>query len=384
MPGRRRCCCTGTPPPPTCLVTVCVTGCPSGSALVGATVAIAGVGSCTTVASGGNACCTLDIGSAGTETLTVSASGYITYTGSIAMTCARTIPIALQPVTAPASVIFTVHGCCGKSLPGANCVIDDQTCQTDSSGQCSVWIGAAGTYGYTISKDRFATASGSVTLAGCVTSSTTVSVTLTPASGYACAPDVIISGVQTALADPTTTTLLLTDSVYGDCTLTWASGLGASGGWTGTIFGASYPAQYAEGPPIYQVCPASTFNITYTMYSCAFGLSISYPFYACSGCTGFHNGGSQPCYDPAAPPDPLPACGAEGEPTWIYPVDGLGAGTYGGASCTTYSTSAGVPFDFDQTLTQVSGGCNTPDTQPWYNNPYNLAVGTATWTVVEL
>lgn len=336
-----------------CSVIICVTGCPAGSEIVGATVEIK-QGSTTPVTcvtadnGGGQACCGITIGTAGTYTVVVSATGYKTYTGTLTLTCGQTITIALQPSTAPASIVLTVYGCCpGGVLPGATVSLSDgQSGVTNTSGVVSFWEGAAGTYTYTVSKSRFATYTGSVTLSGCQTSSTAVTVTMTPASGYACGP---LDPNNDPRPDPIPTTLHLTDSVYGACTLTYDP---ANSCWFGTIAGANYAAGCA--------CPASTFNIGYTLYpctgpgvlaisvsTCTYGQCLDGGWYPGNDeCPGTGTTASNPC---VGQPNGyyLASCTSESE--------GVNSGGfalpnayYSGSSV--WSIAPGLPFDFSGTI----------------------------------
>jgi hypothetical protein len=253
--GRRRCCCT----PPGCSVAICATGCPSGSAIVGATVTIKSGGvtvgtPCTTDASG---CCSVAIGTAGTYEVIIAATGYKTYDGSKSIGCGDTVAVKLQPSTALATVKFTVTGCCSAPLEGATVTIDGQAATTDASGNASFWIGAAGTYPYTVSKARFNDSTGSVTIADCPTTTASIAVAMTAAGGYQC------SGYY---ADPLPTTITLTDSLWGSCALTYTAGPPAQ--WTGVLTGASFAGACG--------CPAATFGLRYTLSA---GCVVTGPFY---------------------------------------------------------------------------------------------------------
>ncbi|MHB1559310.1 MAG: carboxypeptidase regulatory-like domain-containing protein [Isosphaeraceae bacterium] len=340
------CCCTAI---------ICVTDCPSGTELIGATVTIKSgsttLGSCITADNGGNACCGIDIGTAGSYEVTVSATGYQTYTGTLSLTCNGTTTIALQPSTAPATIAFTVYGCCVSGvLAGATVTLSDgQSGVTDSTGQVSFWEGLPGTYTYSVTASRFATYTGSVTIVACSTTTANISVTMTPASGYACGP---LDPNNDPRPEPISTTLYLTDSVYGACTLTFDT---VNNCWFGTITGANYAAGCS--------CPASTFNIGYTLYPCgdAKVLAISVSLCTYGQCL---DGGWYPSSNecPGTGTTALNPC--TGQPNGYYfadcsdnpPTEGnVNAGGfvlpnayYSGSS--SWSIASGLPFDFSGTI----------------------------------
>lgn len=252
-----------------CPTTICVTGCPSGAAVVGASVTIKSGG--TTVATGttdATGCVTLDCGHAGSYEVVVSAAGYRGFDGTLSLSCEGTKSIKLQAGTSAASITVTVHGCCSAVLPGALVTLSDgQSCTTGSGGTCTFNEANAGTYTYTITADRFVTYTGSVTISGCATTTTNVSVTLSPATGYVCG---VVDASGHGSPYPVPTTLHLTDSVYGSTTLTW----NGTSAWTGTL-----AASFAGGCG----CPSASFTISYTLSSCG-GLSLTWTSAAYAQC----------------------------------------------------------------------------------------------------
>jgi hypothetical protein len=274
-PGSTPCCGGGG-----CGVTICVAGCPSGTPLT-ANVTVVGEGSCSTFAISGG-CCTVPLpDGAGTYPVAITASGYKPWGGNLALTCGGTATVTLQPSTASPSVSFAVLGCCSAALPGATITLSDgQSCTTDAGGDCDFWLGAAGTYGYTVTGpcgSRFIAATGTVTLAACVTATTSIGVGLLPATGYVCGTD----GPY-----PLPTTLHLTDSIYGGCTLTYDP---AGGLYIGTLT-TTYPAQdYGPGfGGVERLCPSSSFTMTYRLFGdCgapAFSLGATYNAIQCCRC----------------------------------------------------------------------------------------------------
>jgi len=244
-----------------CGSTLCVTGCPGGTALVGASVTISRGGtvihSGTTVADGhGNACVGTAIPASADYQVAVSATGYKPYTGTKTIHCGDTTTIQLAASTSPAGVKFAVTGCCSLPLAGAAITLSDgQTGTTDSTGACSFWFGTGGTITYAIAKSRWATATGSFTIASCSAAPTTnLPVTMAPATGYVCGGAIGNTGALAGCAEPLPTTLFLTDSLYGGCTLAWDAGTAS---WKGTI---TCTAQALCG------CPGGqTFTLTYSL-----------------------------------------------------------------------------------------------------------------------
>lgn len=337
--GWGACCCGGSTC--TCSATICVTQCPGGTELVGATVSVkqgaTTIGTGTTVDDGaGHACVSICLdsgGGAGSYQVIITATGYQGYTGTLSLACNGTTTIELQPSTAPATVTFSVTGCCGAAVSGATITLSDgQSCTTNSSGQCSFWIGAAGTYTYTVSKSRFVDATGSVTVAAsCQGTTTSVGVAMTAASGYACPP---YDPSGHALADPIPTTLHLTDSAYGGCTLTWDPTPGNLW-WHGQLT-ASFAAHCN--------CPAASFTIDYYLLSCTAG-SGSYVLKLdwSSGDYGQCLSGSFFGVQVGCPTATTPGCAGQPEGAYVYQPTGavtelrwIGAG---------YSLVSALPFD---------------------------------------
>lgn len=354
-----QCCCTEK---------VCVTACPTGAAIAGASVAIKSGG--TTVSSGttdSTGCVILNIPSGGSYELIVTASGYKGYDGTRTLACGGTASVVLQPNTANATIKFQLTGCCNLSLAGVSIALSDgQTATTDAAGAASFWQGTAGTYSYTASKSRFVSATGNVTVTGCQTTTTTVNITLSPATGYHCGPKCSSASPQ-FLADPVPDTLFLTDSAYGATTLAYSAtgGPGGTAGWSGTLTATfPEPAGYPAG-----VCPASTtFTITYRLGVCSNGrLQVSYPGTNCGQCFGGGTFGSNPSYQMAA--DPI-ACTVPANPS-IAPA----SATFGDPTSSVPGTCtlAGIPLVYTRTLPS-SGSLGT----------FTLAYPPgSSWTVTE-
>jgi hypothetical protein len=264
-----------------CGPAICVTGCPDGTPL-DASVTVAGVGSCSTIARLGG-CCSMPIPSPGTYSVSVSAAGYKPWSGVLTLKCAGKVTVKLLPDTAAPSANFDIVGCCAKALPGATVTISDgQSGTTDAGGRVAFWVAKAGTYTYTITGpcgSRFLPVAGAFTIAECVNAGASIFAGLPPAPGYICGAN----GPY-----PIPTTLHLTDSLYGACTLTYNV---PGKVYTGTIAGASYPAQdYGPGfGGVEQLCPPSTFTITYTVNAdCTIGnLSLNAAFHIVKCCRCF-------------------------------------------------------------------------------------------------
>jgi hypothetical protein len=348
-------CCCGTGGTGVCTAHICVTGCPSGTEVVGATVTVKDggttVGSCNTIdVGGGQACCAVIINIAGTYEVDVSAAGYKPYNGTQSLTCGGTVTIKLQPSTAPASVSFSVTGCCSQPLPGATITLSDgQSCTTDASGACNFWIGKAGTYTYTISKTRFADATGSVSVPDCGTTTISIGKTLSPASGYVCGG---------GGADPIPTTLHLSDSVYGACILNYsvtAPNPNLSPGiFWGIIHGASFPGACN--------CPASTFDIGYALAPGCGSVSGTAYYNGATYVACFFGAVQHHC--PANPSACGPTCTAFGQNIYQNCCDIVNTGTctvaeYGSASLAGGTGGGAIPFDYSVAIPAPSPGCGS-------------------------
>ena len=359
------CCCSCT-----CNVKFCVTGCPSGSELIGALVTVKSGGvvvgtPCETADDGsGHACCTICLPAGeGTYEVIVSATGYVTFDGNIALTCDETVPIALQPTTAPSTVCFKVTGCCGVGMPGATVTLSTgQSCTTDDTGACCFSIGQSGTITWTVSlPPRFANATGNFTLTACQSTTTNVTVPLTAASGYICGFNPYGWPVPTTAMD-------LTDSLWGAATLIWDA-VNVWFRWTGPA--NSYPANAS--------CPAGTLQITYTLKQsggCVPDLSATYPYDFCGDCSaGFFTWND--CEVPDVTAATIPC--ADGSPT----IGCAGNSPFACAGSSLYDFGAVTVADaevFDGTVSFAGGttGC-TLSTVPglvWTN----FGPGTITMT----
>jgi hypothetical protein len=241
-----------------CSTTICVAACGGGAAVVGATVTIKSGG--VTVSSGttgAGGCVALAIPAAGTFEVVISGTGLVTYDGTRALSCGGTATIKVY-ATGSASVCWTVDGCCGNAVGGATISIGGVSLTTDATGVACWGVTDAGTYPYTISAgSRFAVHSGSVTLTSCQAMAN-ITVTLTPAAGYVCGVRTDDAGDVTPYPIPTT--LTLSDSIYGGCTLTWT---GAS--WVGTST-VSFSGCLSPGGTI--SCPSSSFVMKYELSGC--------------------------------------------------------------------------------------------------------------------
>lgn len=199
----RTCGCCGTD---ACGVLVCVSACPTGDPVVGATVTINGFTPCTT---GPGGCCVVNIGVGGTYTLTVTATGYQTWSGTMTMHCSQLIPIELRPNTDPPSVTFNPQGCCLASAPNTTVTLSDGQSQTtgNAGGNISFSIATAGTYTYTATSPRFDPLSGSFTIpSDCYTTTINIDLPFEASSGYICTG---------WCAYPLPTTLHYSDTMYG-------------------------------------------------------------------------------------------------------------------------------------------------------------------------
>lgn len=133
-------------------------------------------------------------------------------------------------------MVFDVTGCRSVKLPGALCSVWTDSSKTtfvgsattDSAGAATVPVPGAGSYYSEISHSRFATNTGTSTVA--CPAGTTRTVTLSPATGYHCIP------LGTACALPAADTLYLVTS-FGNATLTYnAAGTGGGGpDWLGGV-----------------------------------------------------------------------------------------------------------------------------------------------------
>lgn len=331
-----QCCCTAT---------LCVTACPTGAPLGGSTVTVNGTGY-TTSAQGG--CVLFPIAANTAYPVQVTAAGYQTWSGSLSFTCGETLTIPLQPTTAQATISIPVQGCCAVMAPGCTVNLSDgQITTTDSTGTASFWVGKSGTYTFTVAKSRWATYTGTVTVqVDCTTAQASPAVVaLTPASGYVCGAGCPGTKPADKLADPVPTTLHLTDSVYGACTLTW----NGSNAWVGTTTTSTDPTQH--GTPA-GTCPQSPFTITYSLSSCG-ALTVTFPVRDCGQCIG---GGFQDNFY-QAPGDSGTACPASGQVLSLSSSTGGMDGTQQPSTCAL--NSASVPLDMTISQPILTGGTFT-------------------------
>jgi len=210
----------------------------------------------------------MSIDASGMHEIIVTATGYNTFDAKKNISCGDTLNIELVPSSYNPAIQFNIKGCCDGALgltaylPGAAISLLPPSgyefdCTTNSTGQCNFFVAEAGTYSYMISKSRFQTITGTVTITNCLNTTTTINYTMDPASGYVCGEDSCSGGVEAIIPDPIPTTLNLTDSVYGPTTLTWDP---VNLWWLGTIVTTSMALCN---------CPAGlTFTLTYTLYRC--------------------------------------------------------------------------------------------------------------------
>jgi hypothetical protein len=225
------CCCSGGAC--TCPTQICIEACGGTTPINGATITVATLAPQTTGVSGCDTFCLDPLGGAGSQQVTVSATGYYTYSNSVSLACNATETIKLLPITGNPSILFQINGCCALVLPGATVTIGGNNYTSDSAGQVKVGITDAGTYPWSVSKTRFVTQTGSVTIGACAAGGATVTVNMAPTTGYECGPGGSSGGtIPLSLADPVPTTLFLTDSVWGSATLTYSS---ITHNWSGSI-----------------------------------------------------------------------------------------------------------------------------------------------------
>ena len=330
--------------------------------LVGAVVKVLDSGggtlaTCTTDITG---CCKLDVSTTGTYQLTATATGFIDYRHKITVTtCPQTFSIAMQPTgTSTSTVTFTVFGCCSQLLPNALVTIDGQSGLTDSSGQVSFTITDVGTFPYNVTKSRFSPGSGEITVSsvcGSLDPGNNITLTLSPASGFTCAP----LGNNATLADPTTTTLNLTDSQYGAAVVTY-DGINS---WTGTN---TVSTSIGGGG----LCPAGpvSVTITYTVSACPSAdgsASATWSYHDCGGCFGadcIANGGVMASDSGQVP---CPQAGAA-----LCAAGGIGT-LNAGTSTETSVISPSVPLNLVVTFTAPA------------STALQLYSGTVTFTITE-
>jgi hypothetical protein len=205
-----------------CVTNICVVSC-AGTAIIGASVTVDG-GSPVTTAAGG--CCSVNLcpgqkSGAKSHQVRVTAAGFYPYSNTVSLSCAGTYTVKMLPTSGAGSVIVSAFGCCCDALPGATVAIAGDTYTTDSSGQVTLGFTEAGTYPWTISKARFNSCSGSVTITSNCAVGATASCCLTVAAGFACVNSGTVGSPVCCFPDPVPTTLNLTDSVAGGCSLTY-------------------------------------------------------------------------------------------------------------------------------------------------------------------
>ena len=220
------CCCGGG----SCVIAITVTGaggCTVNGPVSGATITVTGPtgGTCTTDSLGQ---CVIDItaGGPGVYTICAAKTGSNGSCKTVTIGCPGLTPVSLlvYPTSSTAgTATFNVKGCLSGVLPGATVTIGGGSYLTNSSGVAGPIPVGNGTFPWTVSKSRFDTASGSLTITSC--SNSTQNVTLTPSSGYVCA----------CCVDPLPSTLFFTGPL-GNVTLTWdGTEYTGCGTFTGTL-----------------------------------------------------------------------------------------------------------------------------------------------------
>ena len=223
------------PPPCNCNVAVCACDCDGAGAVTGVTFTLDGRPPDVPNFPAGTGCgnwALCDHGGEGSYQVTANKAGYTSYSNRITFKCGQYKFVKLQKIPKSGFQV-AVDGCCGLPLPGATLTIAGQTVMTNSAGDAGVTFTDAGSYPWTVSKDRFITQSGTYIATQCGTAGE-ASLTLLPASGFHCAPaasHVVGHPTLLTIADPIPNTLTLSD-VYGDTTLTYDVGTAS---WIGSI-----------------------------------------------------------------------------------------------------------------------------------------------------
>jgi hypothetical protein len=353
--GTNVCCCA----PGHCTVTICVVTCGLPPAPVpGASVTLkqgtTTHGPFTTDASG----CVMSAITAGSWEVIVSAAGYVTSDSIKILACGSTTTVHLLATSDPNVLCIQVIGCCA-GLAGATVTFGSVSMTTDSGGNACFGLADAGTYSWSISKNRWITQSGTFTVSDCNLS---VSggpfpgpVQLVPASGYACAntgPTASTTACCNTLNDPIPTTLSCTDSVAGACSLTFNP---ATGYWYGTLT-YSVGGFCGQGPLTYDmnytfpggsgdsscqcVCVPGSTSPRATAYK------VGYPNYGSCAIYGNSYSGSaaKPAYGP---------CHCYGPPEFGDPQ--IRCCVQSGCKCV--SSAITDPLPLDQTTTYTACAC---------------------------
>ena len=239
-----------------CPVTFHVTTC-AGAAVVAAPVVLSPDGGATTFTvntdGGGTAIFflpTAQLGPSSSWLVTISTASTVIYKRTEPLSCNQVITVKLLPAGSPAAT-WHVGGCCGSALPGATLSIAGATYTSDSSGNIAIGLTDPGSYPWTLSKARFVSSTGTLTIPAACATGTTYNVTLNPAAGFACGPP-LSQPDGNPRPDPIPTTLSFTDSVYGSTTLAY----NGTSTWLGSIV-VSYPGSC--------LCEARTVTIHYAL-----------------------------------------------------------------------------------------------------------------------
>lgn len=308
-----------------CSAGICVTGC-GGGPITNATITVASLAPVSTDNTGCRSVCLDPLGGAGSYTVKVTAPGYQPYSNTRALACGKTIFVELQP-TGTYAAEFQVNGCCGNPLappplPGATVTVGGAAYTTDANGQVFLGITDPGTYPWIVSKARFASQSGSFTIAACGAVGAAITCNMAPAPGYHCAPQ-SNSGIATPvqLTDPAPDVLHGTDSQYGAFTLTYGTNTGSPGGgpgWYGFLI-VQHPADCG--------CPAQQIRINYFMQSCP-------------------NGGGLAVTGQTAADHVHCTCFCLCDPALIYPNTFCGGGVNKGSGFTSDTLAPTIPFNY--------------------------------------
>ncbi len=171
-------------------------------------------------------------------------------------------------------------GCCGHGLPGASVEFGGMHFTTGADGRVPDFFVPAGTYDWSISKDRFVAKSGTCIVTYCTGTSCVIGGLMTPAAGHHCGAG--------ALADPIPDTLQLTDSFWGGTSLTYME-VGGIGFWQGTLSQTTTTFQgrsdYIGDNTDRGGCPDSTnFTIWYTWGLCGNNVQVGINSGICGAC----------------------------------------------------------------------------------------------------
>ncbi len=358
-----------------CEITVCVKDC-IGTAIPGATVTLKLVGEtksiCTTNIDG---CCTMawetecPTEPTAAYDLIVSKTGYRTYKKYRSLTCGNTYTVVLLRDIDPPVVLFHIVGCCNQDLPGATVIFGDTEYTTDIHGNVEIEVTEEGTYDWSVSKFRFVTKTGTITINPCFDAGHSIILALDPGEGYHCG---------FGLADPLPETLSLTDSILGATSLVWGfNAVQGLFGWMGTL-PVHTAAQDVFGFPGVH-CPETTGHVDYFQAGCVpdgvvFFKFLTYVSCRCITCVDgfkFINFGSVVAERifPEPPCDPLTGthsmvsatCGGTDASNGICPEDVI-------------TIDPDIPLNYNSTWCGSMAHFGTPNRQPWPVNFFTITI----------